>query len=149
LVRRLFNNCRTASGYGQGVVTAWQFRDASLNAAEISGGNPRGLWTLDLLFGAIVRVVVEERLQFRGLDTFPATQRPEEGCHFARIVSGSRQNLRAERIGFRFRLAAVLQKRRVETEAAYRADDILRRAFADETAQSAEPALRQIGLRRL
>ena len=52
-------------------------------------------------------------------------------------------------MGFRFRFAAVFQKRRVEPEAAYRADDIRRRAFADEPAKGAESGLRQIRLRRL
>src|SRR5215510_13071611 len=123
-VLRLFNRGRTASGDVQDVVSAGQFCDVSLNATEIAGGAPRGLWPLDMLFGPIVRVIVEEGSQFRRLDAFPATERPEEGRHFARIVSGSRQNLRAERIGFRFRFTAVFQKRRVEPEAAYRADDI-------------------------
>src|SRR5262252_9894541 len=148
-VRRLFNQGRTASGDSRDVVSAGQFCDAGVNAMEITGGDTRGLWPLDLLFGLLVRVIVEERSQFRRLDAFPATQRPEEGRHFARIVSGSRQNLRAERMGFRFRFAAVFQKCRVEPEAAYRADDIRRRAFADEPAKGPESGLRQICLRRL
>src|SRR5262245_18891279 len=149
LVRRLFNHGRTASGDGQDVISAGRFRDAGLNAMEIAVGDPRGLWPLNLLFGPIVRVIVEERSQFRRLDAFPATQRPEEGRHFTWIVSGPRQNLRAERMGFPLLFAAVFQKRRVEPEAAYRADDIRRRASADEPAKGAESGLGQLCLGRL
>src|SRR6266540_446529 len=62
-VLRLFNRGRTASGDGQDVVSAGQFCDVSLNATEIAGGAPRFLWPRALLFGPIVRVIVEEQVE--------------------------------------------------------------------------------------
>src|SRR5215475_1702215 len=160
-VRRFFNYGRRATGYGRIRIDGRQFRDASLDPLEIAGGRLRRSRTFrhagHSIFGLtgaigsispIIWMIIEECPQLRRLDAFPATERLEERRHFARIVSGAHQDLRAERDGFGFRFAAVFQKNDIESGAADGGDDV-RRVSAGEAAHGAKSGLRQISFRRL
>ena len=82
-----------------------------------------------------------------------APQDLEEVGHVHRVVAGAGHDLRADDVGLRLGVAAVLQEDRVQPEPADDVDDLRGRAArwprAEDPAEHAEARLRRVGLGRV
>jgi hypothetical protein len=96
-------------------------------------------------------VVAEESLERAGIARALGAKQREEVGHRRRVVAGGRHDLRAEAVGLVLGVAAELQERRVQAEAAHGAEHLRRASLrvAEQSAENAEPGAGERGFRGL